>query len=219
MDARQFVTAFCAAPVCSFMRLSASRLSVERGGRIIFSNLTFAIEAGESLVVTGRNGAGKSTLLRALAGLLPLAQGELSLTPASEETLAEQAHYIGHADALKASLTVIENLEFHAALLQLGRAGSSPSEALAEFGLAHVAHLPATYLSAGQKRRAALAKLLVARRPIWLLDEPTTALDASAQSLMSAIMAAHLADRGLIIAATHARLDLPARELRLGAAA
>ena len=201
------------------MRLSASRLSVERGGRIVFSNLTFAIEAGESLVVTGHNGAGKSTLLRALAGLLPLAQGELSLTPASEETLAEQAHYIGHADALKASLTVIENLEFHAALLQSGRGGWGPSEALAVFGLAHVAHLPATYLSAGQRRRAALAKLLVAPRPIWLLDEPTTALDAGAQSLLSAIMAAHLADRGLIIAATHARLDLPAHELRLGAAA
>jgi heme exporter protein A len=207
------------APVCFFMRLSASRLSAERGGRVIFSNLSFAIEAGESLVVTGRNGAGKSTLLRALAGLLPLAHGELSLTPASEETLAEQAHYIGHADALKASLTVIENLEFHAALLQSGRGGSSPSEALAEFGLAHVAHLPATYLSAGQKRRASLAKLLVARRPIWLLDEPTTALDDAAQSSMSAIMAAHLADRGLIIATTHARLDLPGRELRLGAAA
>ncbi|VTZ48603.1 heme exporter subunit; ATP-binding component of ABC superfamily [Methylocella tundrae] len=201
------------------MRLSASRLSVERGGRVIFSDLSFALQDGESLVVTGRNGAGKSTLLRALAGLLPLAQGELSLDGACDESISEQTHYIGHADALKGALTVVENLEFHAALLDCGRGGIAPSAALAEFGLGHVAHLPSTYLSAGQKRRAALAKLLVARRPIWLLDEPTTALDAASQSLMTAIMAAHVSDGGLIIAATHAKLHLAARELQLGAAA
>jgi heme exporter protein A len=201
------------------MRLSASRLSVERGGRIVFSDVSFALESGQSLLVTGRNGAGKSTLLRALAGLLPLAQGELSLTPESHDNLSEQMHYIGHADALKGALTVVENLAFHAALLESGRAGMEPEPALEAFGLGHIAHLPAAYLSAGQRRRAALAKLLVARRPIWLLDEPTTALDAASQDLMGRIMRAHVSDGGFIIAATHAQLDLPGTELRLGATA
>ncbi|MEJ0091962.1 MAG: heme ABC exporter ATP-binding protein CcmA [Methylocella sp.] len=201
------------------MRLSASRLSVERGGRIVFSNLSFALDAGESLVVTGRNGAGKSTLLRALAGLLPLAGGEFSLTPASDESIGEKTHYIGHADALKGALTVTENLHFFTALLDSARGGMEPGAALAEFGLGHVAHLPAAYLSAGQRRRAALAKLLVARRPIWLLDEPTTSLDAASQALMEQIMAAHLTAGGMIVAATHAKLGLPGRELQLGALA
>ena len=201
------------------MRLSASRLSVERGGRIVFSDLSFALESGQSLIVTGRNGAGKSTLLRALAGLLPLAAGNLSLTPESDENLAERTHYIGHADALKGALSVVENLSFHAALLDSGRPGMEPGPALEAFGLGPISHLPAAYLSAGQRRRAALAKLLVARRPIWLLDEPTTALDAASQDLMARIMQAHVADGGVIIAATHAALNLPATELRLGDAA
>jgi heme exporter protein A len=201
------------------MRLSASRLSVERGGRVIFSNLSFTLEAGESLIVTGRNGAGKSTLLRALAGLLPLAGGELALTPESEESLREKAHYIGHADALKGALTVTENLDFFASLLDSGRGGIEPGAALIAFGLGHAGRLPASYLSAGQKRRAALARLLVARRPIWLLDEPTTSLDAASLVLMEQIMAAHLAEGGMIVAATHAKLDLPGRELQLGASA
>ncbi|WP_036263416.1 heme ABC exporter ATP-binding protein CcmA [Methylocapsa aurea] len=200
------------------MRLSASRLSVERGGRIVFADLSFAIESGESLVVTGRNGAGKSTLLRALAGLLPLAAGEISCAPAGEETVPEMAHYLGHADALKGALTVTENLDFFAAILGSGRGGLPAQEALAAFGLAHVAALPAAYLSAGQKRRAALAKLLVASRPVWLLDEPSTALDADSQIVMAKIMAAHLAGGGMIVAATHIRLDLAGRELRLGRA-
>lgn len=198
------------------MRLSASRLTVERGGRIVIADLSFTLEKGESLTVTGPNGAGKSTLLRALAGLLPLAEGEISFTPTSEKTLAEQAHYIGHADALKGLLTVTENLDFLAAMLDIGNGGTPTKTALAEFGLAHTADLPAAYLSAGQKRRAALAKLRIARRPVWLLDEPTTALDSASQALMAEIMAAHLAEGGMIVAATHARLDLAGRELRLG---
>jgi heme exporter protein A len=198
------------------MRLSASKLTVERGGRIIFSNLSFALEAGESLIVTGPNGAGKSTLLRALAGLLPLTAGRISLTPASVETLAEQIHYVGHADALKGLLTVTENLEFFAAILDAGLGGLSVAQALGAFGLSHAADLPVAYLSAGQKRRVALARLLVVSRPIWLLDEPSTALDAASQAVMSEIMAAHLAQGGMIIAATHARIDLKGEKLRLG---
>ena len=203
----------------SLMRLSASRLSVERGGRIVFSGLSFIVEAGQSLIVTGRNGAGKSTLLRALAGLLPLAQGELALTPTAEDSIAEKMHFIGHADALKGALTVAENLSFYAALLESGRGGLAPLPALEAFGLGPIAHLPAAYLSAGQRRRAALARLLVARRPIWLLDEPLTALDAASQGFVAQIMRDHAADGGIIIAATHTALDLPASELRMGAAA
>ncbi len=201
------------------MRLSASRLTIERGGRTILRDLDFTVDAGEMLIVTGRNGAGKSTLLRALAGLLPLASGALQLSPSSEDGIAEQTHYIGHSDALKSSLTAAENLEFFAALLDLGRGASEPYAALDSLGLRHVADLPAAYLSAGQKRRAALARLLVARRPIWLLDEPTTALDAASQALILSVIAAHLSTGGLVVDSTHARLDLPARELALGAAA
>lgn len=201
------------------MRLAASGLAVQRGGRTIFSSLSFAIESGESLIVTGRNGAGKSTLLRALAGFLPLTSGEISCAPLSEEPLPEQTHYIGHADALKGALTLAENLEFFASLLASGRGGAPIKTALAEFGLAHLADLPAAYLSAGQKRRASLAKLRVANRPLWLLDEPSTALDAASQIVIEEIMARHLAGGGLIIAATHARLNLVGRELHLGKAA
>ncbi len=207
----------CAAHGFIIMQLSASRLTVERGGRILFSDLSFAIETGGSLTVTGPNGAGKSTLLRVLAGFLPLAGGTLSLTPASGETLAEQAHYVGHADALKSLLTVTENLEFLGPMLDAGRGGMAVEKALAAFGLSHVAGLPAAYLSAGQRRRVALARLLVVKRPVWLLDEPLTALDAASQGLMAQIMAAHLAEGGMIIAATHAYLGLAGRELRLGA--
>lgn len=205
------------------MRLKATDLSIERGGRIVFAKLSFTVEAGESLIVTGRNGAGKSSLLRALAGLLPPASGEISCASDSptepSEALAESAHYVGHADALKGALTAIENLEFFAALLSSGLGGLAPEAALAALGLAHAAALPAAYLSAGQKRRAALAKLLVAARPIWLLDEPTTALDAASQEIMGRIMREHLEGGGLIVAATHARLELAGRELRLGGAA
>jgi heme exporter protein A len=201
----------------SIMRLSASRLTVERGGWIVFSNLSFWLDAGGSLTVTGPNGAGKSTLLRALAGLLPLSGGTISCTALSGGTLAEQAHYVGHADALKGLLTVAENLEFLAAMLDAGHGGMPVETALAEFGLSHAANLPVTYLSTGQKRRAALAKLLVVKRPVWLLDEPLTALDAASQARMAEIMAAHLVQGGMIVAATHARLDLGGRELRLGA--
>jgi len=199
------------------MQLSASKLTVERGGRIVFSDLSFTLETGGSLTVTGPNGAGKSTLLRALAGFLPLAGGTLSLTPASDETLAEQAHYVGHADALKSVLTVTENLEFLGPMLDAGHGGMAVEKALAAFGLSHVAGLPSAYLSAGQRRRVALARLLVVKRPVWLLDEPLTALDAASQDLMVEIMAAHLAQGGMIVAATHARLGLAGQELRLGA--
>ena len=201
------------------MRLSASNLTVERGSRPIISNLSFALDAGECLAVTGPNGAGKSTLLRALAGFLPLSSGSISLSPAPPETLSQQVHYVGHADALKGLLTVTENLEFLAALLDAGLGGLPVAEALAKLGLAHAARLPVAYLSAGQKRRVALARLLAISRPVWLLDEPLTALDAGSRVLVRQFMAGHLSQGGLIVAATHAALDLTGQELRLGGVA
>jgi len=200
------------------MRLSASNLTVERGGRTVISKLSFALSDAECLAVTGPNGAGKSTLLGALAGFLPRL-GTVTLSPASQETISQQVHYVGHAEGLKAPLTVGENLEFLAALLDAGLGGLPVAEALAKLGLGHAVHLPVAYLSAGQKRRVALARLLVTKRHIWLLDEPLAALDASSQVLVRQIMAGHLSQGGLIVAATHAGLGLQEQELRLGQAA
>jgi heme exporter protein A len=154
-----------------------------------------------------------------VAGLVPLLRGTLSCAPESDTPLAERAHYVGHADALKATLTVAENLGFLAATLGTGEARLSIEAALARLGLGRLADLPTGYLSAGQKRRVALARLLVARRPLWLLDEPATALDRHAQGLLATIMARHRDEGGMIIAATHASLGIEGRELALGAAA
>jgi len=199
------------------MQLSASHLTVSRGGRTIIAGLSFTLSAGECLAVTGPNGAGKSTLLRALAGFLPLGFGAVTLSPGTDQSIAERAHYVGHADALKSSLTLNENLHFLADLLDAGLGGLPVSAAIAKMGLAHAADLPVACLSAGQKRRAALARLLVARRPLWLLDEPLTALDEPARNLAAQILSGHLAEGGLIVAATHAELGVKARELKLGA--
>jgi heme exporter protein A len=191
------------------MRLTAQNLSLERGGRLLLSGVSFALEAGEALVMTGPNGAGKSSLLRAIAGFLPLSDGKVVWEGLRDgETAEERLHFLGHADALKGALTAAENLEFWAGLLG-GEKGGAVA-ALAQLGLAHVADLPVRALSAGQKRRVALARLLVARRPVWLLDEPTTALDAAAQGRFAEITRAHLREGGLVIVATHAPLGLDA---------
>jgi len=197
------------------MRLLASGLTCVRGGREVFSALTFEAVAGELLAVTGRNGSGKTSLLRLVAGLLIPAAGSLALDGGDAElTLPEQAHYLGHRDALKPALSVSENLQFWRDFL--GGKPSDPAESLGRVGLAHAAHLPAAYLSAGQRRRLSLARLLAVRRPVWLLDEPTTALDATGQDMIAGLMRDHLESGGLIVAATHAPLGLAARELRIG---
>ncbi len=200
------------------MRLRAWDLAVERGGRRLFDRLSFEAAEGGALVVTGPNGAGKTSLLRALCGFLPLQAGHFALEDADDErTVGEQAHYLGHLDALKGALTAGENLAFWAGALGADPARGRQREALARVGLAHVIDFPARVLSAGQKRRVALARLLVAHRPLWLLDEPTAALDAAAQAAFAAIMRAHRAGGGIIVAATHAPLGLDrAEELRLG---
>lgn len=201
------------------MRLIADQLGCRRGGRQVFAQLSFSLAAGEALIVTGRNGAGKSSLLRVVAGLVHLAAGTLSLDGADpEQSIAEQAHYLGHQDALKPSLSVDENLRFWSAYLGTGKADTGA--ALDAVGLAEISDLPAAYLSAGQRRRLSLARLVTVKRPLWLLDEPTTALDAASQERLARIMRAHLAEGGLILAAAHGPIGLDgARELPLGQAA
>lgn len=201
------------------MRLVADNLACRRGGRMVFTGVSFTVAAGEALLVTGRNGAGKSTLLRLLAGLLPPAAGRLGCEGGDpERSVGEQAHYVGHLDALKPGLSVRDNLAFWATWGDGGETGVDP--ALAALALHSLADLPAAYLSAGQRRRLALARLAAVRRPIWLLDEPTAALDATAQAALAHLMRDHLAGGGLIVAATHGPIGLDgARELRIGAPA
>src|SRR5450432_1313746 len=196
------------------MRLSGRGVRCVRGGREIFSGLDFEASAGEALAVTGPNGSGKTSLLRLTAGLLTMAGGSIDLEGGGPDlTLPEQAHYLGHRDALRPALSVLENLSFWREFL--GGEVFDTAESLAAVGLDHAADLPAAFLSAGQRRRLSIARLLTVRRPIWLLDEPTSALDAAGQNLFAGLMRDHLARGGLIMAATHAPLGLPAKELRI----
>jgi heme exporter protein A len=176
------------------MDLAVDTLACRRAGRRVFEGVSFALSPGDALTVTGRNGAGKSTLLAALAGLLRPQAGSIRATGLGERSLAESLHLLAHRDGLKGSLTAL-------------------------VGLPGAAELPVAYLSAGQRRRIALARLLVVRRPLWLLDEPTLALDLGGQAMLRRLMEDHLGAGGLIVAATHAPLGLAgARELQFGPA-
>src|ERR1043165_3615770 len=169
------------------LRLSASGLTCVRGSRSIFEGINLELSAGEALALVGPNGSGKSSLLRLIAGLLRPAAGRIELAGgAPPHTLPEQAHYLGHLDPLKASLTVAENLTFWARYLG-GDLAALPS-ALAGLGLGGLADLPAAYLSAGQRRLISLARLIAVPRPVWLLDEPTSALDAAGQERLADLM-------------------------------
>jgi heme exporter protein A len=192
-------------------RVSARALRVERGGRTVVAEINFDLRAGEALVALGRNGAGKSTLLRAIAGFLPVGGGALSHEGAQADTpLPELCHYVGHADGLKSALTAAENLAFWARMLARSSQDKtlSPLAALERVNLKRLADFPVAYLSAGQKRRVALARLFVAPRPLWILDEPATALDVASQDILSDAFARHREAGGMIIAATHAPLGL-----------
>lgn len=200
------------------MRLSGHGLRCVRGGREVFAGLEFAAASGEALAVVGRNGSGKTSLLRLIAGLLVPAGGKIALAGSDAElTLPEQCHYLGHRDALKPALSVVENLTFWADFL--GGERGDATKTLATVGLDHATHLPAGFLSAGQRRRLSLARLLTVRRPVWLLDEPTNALDVAGQDMFGGLMREHLSRGGMIVAATHAPLGIESRELRIGGTA
>ena len=194
-------------------------LALSRGGRRLFEGLDLTLAGGDALVALGANGAGKTSLLRALAGLLRPDAGSIEASgPAGPVVLPEAVHFVAHQDALRSGLTVSENLAFLRGLLGAG-GGFAPDLALEALGIGRLADLPTGALSAGQRRRVSLARLLVAPRPVWLLDEPTTALDAQGQATLAALIGAHRAQGGLVVAATHAGLALPgARRLVLGRA-
>ncbi|MBR0646082.1 heme ABC exporter ATP-binding protein CcmA [Plastoroseomonas hellenica] len=195
--------------------LHAENLACLRGERVVFAGLSFALAPGEALLLTGANGAGKSTLLRLLAGLLRPAEGRVLWNGAADGDVP--LRYLGHADALKPAFTAAENLGFAARLA--GVPAVRVAAALAAMDLTPLALLPARVLSSGQKRRLALARLALdgpGAVPLWLLDEPTTGLDAASVERLGALFAAHRAAGGMVIAATHLPLPLDgARELRL----
>ena len=199
-------------PVDRLLHLHADNLSVERGTRTVIAALSFAAKAGEALLVVGPNGAGKTTLIRTLAGFITPSHGTIALKgDTGDRDITEECHYVGHLTGVKANLTATENLAFWAAYLEDGdrRAiADKVDDALAEFGLSALADYPAGLLSAGQKRRLGLARLVVASRPVWLLDEPTVSLDAASTELLARLIQRHLAGGGLVVAATHLPLGL-----------
>ncbi|MCX7287903.1 MAG: heme ABC exporter ATP-binding protein CcmA [Rhodobacterales bacterium] len=184
------------------MGIEVRNLAVARGGVTVLHGLSFAVPPGKALVLRGPNGSGKTTLLRTLAGLQPATSGEIAMP-------ADAVAYAGHSDGLKATLTVSENLAFWAAIY----GGPSIEDAIRALDLATLVRRRAGELSAGQKRRLGLARLLVTGRPLWLLDEPTVSLDASAVALFAGVVRSHLAAGGVAIVATHVDLGLPEAEV------
>jgi heme exporter protein A len=189
------------------LALTAENLCIERGGRLVLDGVSFAVQAGDALMITGPNGTGKTTLLRAIAGFLPPLSGMLTISGGDPECdIGQQCHYAGHLDAVKVRLTVTENLRFWARYLggDEARAGS----ALVRLGLDDLSDVSAGYLSAGQRRRLGLARLLVAERRIWLLDEPTVSLDEASGRSFTRLIEQHRSSGGIVIAATHTDLGL-----------
>jgi heme exporter protein A len=195
------------------VQLVIDNLSVDRGARRVLSNLSLRIGAGEALILTGPNGSGKTTLIRTIAGFLKPVAGDIVLEGSDpDRETAQYCHYVGHLNGVKPSLTVEENLAFWGAYLREPEKGpctvTEISDALEAFGLNALASIPVAYLSAGQKRRAGLARLLIAKRPVWLLDEPTVSLDAESSTRLAKQINHHVAMGGLVLAATHFDLGL-----------
>lgn len=214
------------------MQLVAENLTLERGGRKVANAISFTLGRGTALMLTGPNGSGKSTLLRALAGYLRPASGAVSLSGAKagaagggeSRDVSEVCHFVGHLDGIKTHLTAAENLAFWATYLA-GQDDAAKSarerveDALEQFALGVLADIPAGYLSAGQKRRLALARLAVAYRPLWILDEPTVSLDAASAGVLIDAINAHLKSGGMAVIATHLPMEIsPVEAIRLGRA-
>lgn len=187
------------------MKLIADTLACERGGRRVFSDLTFALERGQGLQLTGPNGAGKSSLLRLIAGFLRPAAGRLELEGGADDvSLGEQCHFVGHLNGIKRALSVAENAAFWADYL----GGGDIEAGLERLALGDLRDIPAGLLSAGQARRLGLVRLAIAERPLWLLDEPSVSLDAASQEILAGLMREHLDRGGLVMAATHVPLGI-----------
>jgi heme exporter protein A len=201
--------------------LEVDQLTCIRSHRVLFRDLSFRVKPGELLCIEGSNGAGKTSLLRLIAGFLQPARGTVRLQTASgmiadAEERGSFVGWIGHQDAAKPQLSVREQLGFFA---QLYRSLRSPVEAMEAFGLSTLAEVPGQFLSAGQKRRLALARLMLCSRPLWLLDEPLAALDTAGRALVIDAISRHCASGGLVLAATHDPLGLACETLNLGGAA
>lgn len=191
--------------------LEAAHLTCQRGERTLFTNLSFTLGAGELLQIAGPNGSGKTSLLKLLCGLSPPFAGEIRWlgAPARGEDFRRQLFYLGHQHAVKEELSALENLQISAELADEALSDVDALDALDRMGLAGREHLPAKVLSQGQKRRVALARLLVSKAPLWILDEPLTALDTAAVDLIQARLAAHLANQGSVVLTTHQALQVP----------
>lgn len=198
------------------MELKAQDLTCERGGRIVFRNVSLSLKPGQLMQLTGPNGSGKSSLLRLIAGLNEAQVGSVTLEGGEADlTIGQQAHYVAHQEPVKSALGVSENLIFWRDFL----GGGNVDDALEAFDLSRLASYPAGLLSAGQKRRLALARIVLVPRVLWLLDEPTVGLDTSSLDRFVKVMAAQLDQGGMIIAATHVPLGRePDLRLDLGAA-
>ena len=200
--------------------LTAEKLACARGERRVFSDLDFDVRAGEALVVEGANGVGKTSLLRLIAGFLTPASGSVILrldagALSDGEERSRHVGWLGHQDGIKPQMTAGEQLEFYA---RLYGATAAAAPVLERVGLSRQREFPCRYLSAGQKKRLGLARLILSGRPLWLLDEPFAALDSAGRALAANLMRDHCTQGGIVVAATHDPLGLDARLLRLEAA-
>lgn len=203
--------------------LTAENLTCLRGGRVVFRNLSFTVGAGQALSLEGANGAGKTSLLRMLAGFLAPAAGNIAFQGAGiaateAEDRAKHVGWLGHLDAAKPQMTVRETLRFFSAFYGAPTTDTAIAAALDRVGIARLADLPCQYLSAGQKKRLALARLSLIARPLWLLDEPLAALDSEGKAIAANLIASHCVNGGLAVVATHEPLGIACERLTLGAA-
>ncbi|MAK83559.1 heme ABC exporter ATP-binding protein CcmA [Phenylobacterium sp.] len=194
--------------------VSIQSLALSRGGRQLFSRLILKLSPGEAVALTGRNGAGKTSLLRAIAGLIAPDEGEIAFGGVEPAEAREAMHLLGHLDGLKSSRTARDELSFWTGFA--GGGADTPDAAAARLDLLPLLDLEVRRLSAGQRRRLALARLLAAPRPLWLLDEPLSPLDAEWRGRFGEIMGEHLATGGMILAAVHDPLPLAARTVEIG---
>ena len=194
-----------------YTMLEAAHLTCQRGERTLFTDLSFTLGAGELLQIAGPNGSGKTSLLKLLCGLSPPVSGEIRWLgkAARGEDFRRQLFYLGHQPAVKEELSAWENLHISTALAGESLSEAQALDALDRMGLAGREHLPAKVLSQGQKRRVSLARLLVSKAPLWILDEPLTALDTAAVDLIQSRLAVHLANQGRVVLTTHQALQVP----------